>query len=97
MTHLFGLVFLIVSVVYLAVSVPKLAYYTILLSQRRNPDIAPSWRDIWGLNHANLIFFPSHLDDEGKKFQKLAVAAFAKMMVGVVAGIFAFYLSGKLQ
>lgn len=95
MTELFTLVFLVASIAYLAIGTPKLIQNTVRLAQRRRADVGPSWRDFWGLNHANLIFFPSVLDEEGKKYQRLAVAAAAKVIVGVVCGIAAFYFSGK--
>lgn len=97
MKELLALVFFIASVAYLVVGGPKLVFFTLRLAARRRPDVGPSWRDMWGLNHANLIFFPSVLDEVGKKYQKLAVAAAAKVIVGVLCGLAAFSLSGKFS
>jgi len=97
MKEVFALIFLIVSITYLVIGLPKLGYYTIMLAQRRRLDIGPSWHDMWGLNLANLIFFPSLLDDDGKKYQRLAVGSAARTTVGIVTGIAAFYLSGKFS
>lgn len=86
----------IVAGVLLFVFVPICGWFTIKLSQHRRPDLPFTWHDFWGLNRANLLFFPNFLDDEGKQFQNKAKHAAKRILVGAVLGIASFYLTGNL-
>jgi len=92
-----GSAFAIAAGILMFVYVPICGYFTIKLSQRRRSDIPFTWHDFWGLNRANLLFFPSFLDDEGKRFQIKAIHAAKRLLVGVVLGIASLYLTGTLS
>lgn len=72
----------------IAIGVPVIAYNLIRMS-RHKLSAARSWRDLWGLNPNNLIFFPDLLTEEGRKYRRLAIKGAAIVGIGAVAIIVA--------
>lgn len=91
--QLVGLIFAVAAFISLLFGVPTLAYYLVRLAYRRNPEIPLSWHDLWGLNRVNLLFFPALLDEEGKRYQKIALQAGKRVVIGVLLALAAFYLT----
>jgi len=91
-----GTVCAIAAGVLVFVYTPICGYFTIKLSQRRRSDVPFTWRDFWGWNRANLLFFPDLLDDEGKQFQLKAINAAKKLAIALALGVSAVYLLGSV-
>ena len=93
----------VLSMICLVIAIPLLAsgaaccaYFTIRLANHRRSELPPSWHTIWGLNHANLLFFPSQLDEVGLKYHAKAKKWGLRMLLGAAVGMLAFLFAGKL-
>lgn len=91
-----GLICLLVAVPLLMVGSACCGYFTVLLAGHRRPELPNSWHNAWGLNNANLLFFPSQLDETGLKYHAKAKKWGFRMLLGAAFGIAAFLLYGKL-
>jgi hypothetical protein len=93
---LLALICLIVAVPLLALGSAGCAYFTLRLVHHRRPELPRSWHTLWGLNHANLLFFPSQLDEAGLKYHAKARKWGIRMLLGAAIGMLAFLFSGRL-
>ena len=76
----------------IAIGVSVIACNMIRMSRQRL-STAHGWRDLWGLNPNNLIFFPNLLTEEGRKYRRLAIKGIVIAGIGVLAIIIASQLS----
>jgi len=91
-----ALICLVTAIPLLASGSACCAYFTIRLANHRRPELPATWHTFWGLNHANLLFFPSQLDEVGLKYHAQAKKWGLRMLLGVVVGLLAFLFAGKL-
>lgn len=90
--ELVGSILAIAAFAILVVSIPTCVYFTLRLSGHRRTDLRSSWHDFWGLNRANLLFFPSLLTETGKRFQRRGMQAAAWIAVGTTLAVMSFVL-----
>jgi hypothetical protein len=76
----------------IAIGVPLIAYNLFRMSRHKLPS-SRGWRDLWGLNPNNLIFFPDLLTEEGRGYRRLAIKGVAIVGIGVLAIVLASQLS----
>jgi hypothetical protein len=93
--YLVGVLCLVIAFVLLLTATPSFIYYVVRLSAHARDDAPRDWRTAWGLNYANLFFFPSLLDDRGRDLQAKARKWAIKAFAGVVLGVLSFVLTGE--
>jgi hypothetical protein len=88
--ELTGVILFVFAMVLLAVGVPMTIVFTVLASFHRKPG-PRTWRDRWGFNPNNLIFFPDRLDERGQIYAKRARYGIKLALFGAACGFLAAF------
>lgn len=83
MMYLLGTTLAVAACVLFAVGTPIALWYTLRMTRHRIT--APrTARDFWGLNRANLLFFPEMLDDKGQELRRRALRGWMYLLLGAL-------------
>lgn len=86
-----GVLLAVVGFVCMIFGVPMIIFYTIKMG-RCKTSAQRTWKDFWGLNRNNLIFFPSLLDERGRTYRKLAIKGWIIALIGGLSAVMSMLL-----
>jgi len=94
--NLTGIVLAAIGFVLIAFGAPMFIYHSVRMAYC-SQHLPRRWKDLWGMNRVNLLFFPSELDEAGKYYRSRALWAVRLIVVAAICGVSAMFMLGRFS